>query len=91
MQAYHAIISGRVQGVFFRDSLRQEATKLGLVGWVRNLASGQVECMIAGGSESTAVIQAWLKHGPQEAEVTKVEGKWVASEAWDDFRIVPSV
>jgi acylphosphatase len=69
----HAFVSGRVQGVWFRESTRQRATELGLSGFVRNLADGRVEALFEG--EAKAVRQAieFVRRGPPHARVSDVE------------------
>ncbi len=65
-------IEGVVQGVFFRESARQEAERLGLVGWVRNLADGSVEAQVQGSSGPLHDFVAWCHKGPPAAQVTAV-------------------
>jgi acylphosphatase len=71
-KAIHAIVEGRVQGVYFRDFTRQEAQKLGLCGWVRNRNDGTVEAMIAGKAELVDQMAAWLHTGSPMSLVSKV-------------------
>ena len=68
-------VSGRVQGVFFRDSTRRQAQSLGLSGWVRNCRDGRVEALICGHSEQLAVMEKWLQTGPELAKVTNIESR----------------
>jgi acylphosphatase len=68
----HLIISGRVQGVGFRYALAAEAQALGVTGWVRNLASGHVEAVVAGTPEQVALIMNWARRGPPSACVEHV-------------------
>ncbi|AXQ31211.1 acylphosphatase [Solimonas sp. K1W22B-7] len=72
-ECYRFIVSGRVQGVFFRQSTADKATSLGLDGWVRNLPDGRVEGMAAGPAEALAGLRAWLDRGPPAARVEAVE------------------
>jgi acylphosphatase len=72
----HAIVHGRVQGVFFRDSTRREATGLGLGGWVRNLPDGTVEVYAEGDRAGLDRLHAWLYRGPEAARVTRVDADW---------------
>lgn len=65
-------ITGRVQGVFFRDSTRQEAQRLGVAGWIRNRADGSVEGVFEGPKESVDQLVAWCEEGPPRAEVDNV-------------------
>ncbi len=66
-------ISGRVQGVFFRDSTRQVASRLGLSGGVRNLSDGRVEVQVGGDVEAVQALIKWLKTGPKLAKVSTIE------------------
>ena len=72
MQTIHTRIEGRVQGVFFRDSTRKEAMRLGLHGWVRNMADGSVEAVFQGQEENLRQMQTWLREGPPQATVERV-------------------
>lgn len=65
-------ITGHVQGVFFRDSTRQEAQRLGVSGWVRNRADGSVEAVFEGARESVDQLVAWCETGPPRADVDNV-------------------
>jgi acylphosphatase len=66
------IIQGRVQGVWFRDSTRREAMKLGVTGWVKNRRDGGVEVVAEGPEERVKQLVAWCHHGPSYAKVTDV-------------------
>jgi acylphosphatase len=72
IEVRHLIISGRVQGVWFRGSMAQEAQRLGVTGWVRNRADGSVEAMVAGTAEQVAAIMHWARRGPPNATVEHV-------------------
>ena len=75
-------IEGRVQGVWFRESMRREAESLGVTGWVRNRMDGSVEAVVQGSDEAVAAITAWARRGPQRAEVRRLEE---AEEPAGDF------
>ncbi len=72
----HAIIHGRVQGVFFRASTQEKAIELGLTGWVRNRADGKVELLAEGEKEKLEKLIEWCRIGPKHAQVTDVETRW---------------
>jgi acylphosphatase len=65
-------VRGRVQGVFFRDSTRQEAERLGVRGFARNCSDGSVEVVAVGDAEAVASLATWLGHGPRLARVESV-------------------
>ena len=69
----HLLIYGRVQGVFFRNSMQREARKLGVAGWVRNLSDGAVEAMVQGDPSAVDAMLRWANRGPQLAQVERVE------------------
>ncbi|MEC9412355.1 MAG: acylphosphatase [Pseudomonadota bacterium] len=69
----HCLISGRVQGVSYRYSAQQQAHKLGVTGWVRNLADGQVELLIQGETQQLEDMLNWANQGPRFAEVNSIE------------------
>lgn len=66
-------IRGKVQGVFFRQSAVDEATRLGLRGWVRNRRDGQVEALCEGPSDAIEAFIAWCHRGPPAADVDAVD------------------
>jgi len=76
----HVFVSGRVQGVFFRDHTRRWAASLGLTGWVRNLLDSRVEVLAEGEKARLEDLIVRLKQGPPIAEVGNVE------VTWEDFR-----
>lgn len=67
------VIHGRVQGVYFRDSMRREAQNLAVAGWVRNRNDGTVEAAVQGESANVDAIVRWARHGPDRAQVERVE------------------
>jgi len=81
-------VSGRVQGVFFRDHTQRWASSLGLTGWVRNLSDGRVETVTEGEGEKIEELIAQLRHGPPMANVTNIEVSWEDFKGeFDGFRI----
>ena len=67
------LIHGRVQGVFFRDSMRIEAQRLGIAGWVRNRSDGAVEATVQGESAAVDAIVCWAHRGPPHARVERID------------------
>lgn len=71
--ARHLLITGRVQGVYYRASAQAEGERLGLHGWVRNRRDGAVEAVAAGSPEAVDQFIAWARRGPSAARVDRVE------------------
>jgi acylphosphatase len=69
---YRVLVSGRVQGVFFRDTCQQLAERHGVRGWVRNLPDGRVEAVFEGEPGQVQRLVDWARHGPPHAAVTGV-------------------
>jgi acylphosphatase len=69
---YRVLVSGRVQGVFFRDSCQRLAVENGVAGWVRNLPDGRVEAVFEGSPDRVGNLVAWTRHGPRHARVQEV-------------------
>jgi acylphosphatase len=72
----HVVVSGRVQGVFFRQSTVDEAQRLGLRGWVRNLPDGRVEVEAEGERGDLEALVRYLGRGPPAARVADVQVEW---------------
>jgi acylphosphatase len=91
IKAIHALVSGNVQGVGFRQGCRHTAKSLDLVGWVRNLADGRVEVFAQGPDAGIDRLLDWVWAGPSAALVTGVETDVVAPDATlTDFFIQPN-
>lgn len=69
----HVLVSGKVQGVFFRSSTKDKAEELGLSGWVRNLSDGRVEAVFEGEKEDVDKMVEWCGRGPEHARVAGIE------------------
>lgn len=81
-------IKGRVQGVFFRDSARREAVRLGLTGWVRNRPDGDVEAVAEGDSQRVRDFVSWCRKGPRYASVEQVQvTESPATDEFSNFRV----
>ncbi len=90
MKAINAFVSGRVQGVTYRQSCRQVGRSLGLVGWVRNRTDGRVEVWAQGEADACDRLADWLWTGPPAARVSGVETDTVAPDlTLRDFFIHP--
>jgi acylphosphatase len=85
----HFICHGRVQGVFFRASVQDEANHLQLTGWVRNRRDGSsVEIVAEGDVEAVADLLRWCEHGPPYSTVTRVESDYSAATGeFDGFQV----
>ena len=84
----HLVISGRVQGVFYRASCRDEGAARGLSGWVRNTPDGNVEAAFEGPEVGVRALIDWCQHGPPSASVTHVAVSWESPTGERGFRIV---
>ena len=69
---WHALVRGRVQGVAYRQHTDEQAQRLDLDGWVRNLEDGRVEVLFEGEAEAVQALATWLEQGPPAAEVAEV-------------------
>ncbi|MDZ7595538.1 MAG: acylphosphatase [Thiobacillus sp.] len=72
MKTQHLLIEGRVQGVWFRESMRREAERLGVTGWVRNTPDGAVEAVVQGSDEAVGALIEWGHAGPPMARVERI-------------------
>ena len=73
MIRYRVLVSGRVQGVYFRDACRRRALEHGVSGWVRNLPDGRVEAVFEGPDAAVEAMVDWCRKGPAHARVDAVE------------------
>lgn len=78
---------GRVQGVFYRDSCRREAQRLGVAGWVRNLRDGGVEAVFEGEPAAVTAMVEWSGRGPAGAQVDSVSTREEDAEGLHGFRV----
>ncbi len=86
----YLILSGRVQGVFFRAETKQLASSLGLTGWVRNTEEGTVEIVAEGQRNDLNTLEEWCRRGPPLSRVGDVQADWeeIERKTYHDFRIV---
>ena len=83
----HVLISGQVQGVYFRAAYRRLARQHGVAGWVRNLPDGRVEAVLEGPSDEVQHLVDWAHRGPAAATVTGVAVREERPEGLGDFVI----
>ncbi len=87
-RAVRMVLSGRVQGVGFRYFTRSQARALGLAGWVKNLASGEVEVRVSGPDEGLAIFRQRLRQGPPGSRVEGLtESELEQPASWSSFEI----
>ena len=84
----HALVSGKVQGVWYRGSTQKEAIRLGIAGWAKNLADGRVEVLLCGEAAAVYELESWLKQGPPAAVVASVESKIISWQSITDFQVL---
>ena len=80
-QCVRLFVTGRVQGVFFRQSLKAKSIQNDVFGWVKNLQDGRVECLLEGNKENISILVGWANSGPANAIVENVE---VHNEKFDN-------
>lgn len=88
MEGKRIVISGKVQGVFFRQSTKERAVQLGVTGWVRNNNDGSVEAHAFGESEALEKLIAWCHEGPSGAKVNEVKTYHLAPSDQTSFEIM---
>ena len=80
-QRVRLFVTGRVQGVFFRQSLKAKSIQNDVFGWVKNLQDGRVECLLEGNEKNISILVKWAHDGPANAIVENVE---VHNEKFDN-------
>jgi acylphosphatase len=81
------VVSGRVQGVFFRDTARRRAESAGVAGWIGNRSDGAVEAVFEGEAEAVGQLVEFCRRGPSRAEVASVEVSEEEPEGLSGFRV----
>lgn len=89
MKQFRYVISGRVQGVFFRRNTARKAQELGLFGYVRNLKDGTVEAVVNGQEEMIKELLSFWKSGPGLSKVSKIEAKEEKACFLEKFSVMP--
>lgn len=85
MACWRFCVTGRVQGVYFRASTRDEALRLGLSGLARNESDGSVTVIACGNEDALAALHSWLRQGPAMARVDAVHVEIEADRSWLGF------
>ena len=81
------VVHGNVQGVFFRDSCRREASSRGVAGWVTNRPDGAVEAVFEGEPDAVGAMVEWCSHGPRSADVDSVDDTSEEPEGLSGFDV----
>lgn len=79
------MISGKVQGVYYRLSAQARARELGLAGWVRNLVDGRVEALAMGEPQNLDMFERWLWQGPERAQVQAIDINQIEAPQYQSF------
>jgi acylphosphatase len=88
MPTIHLLIKGRVQGVCYRASAKEQARHLALTGWVKNTPEGHVEITASGDPDSLEKFVTWCRRGPSQAFVTAMERHSLPDTAFEDFQVL---
>ena len=88
MKTIHLIISGKVQGVFFRATAKRQAQRLNITGWVKNTTEGNVELIVSGEAEILEEFIQWCNNGPDNAQVLNVKVNDNTYQHFDSFEII---
>ena len=88
MQSAHFLVKGKVQGVFFRANTKTKAEELGIRGWVKNTAGGDVEIVAQGSTDQLKIFEEWCRKGPARARVDDFYSDETDAEEFDSFKIV---
>jgi len=88
MKTVHLLISGKVQGVFFRESARKLAEKIHIKGWIKNRTDEKVEAMITGEESDVNDFVNWCDTGPERAEVTNVMVTREPETSFEKFKVI---
>ncbi|WP_295456175.1 acylphosphatase [uncultured Thiodictyon sp.] len=81
------LVEGRVQGVYFRGATREQAVRLGVTGYARNLPDGRVEVLACGPPDAVAQLRYWLRSGPPMARVAAVNCEPRDYQSWSGFSV----
>ena len=87
MKTLYLMIHGQVQGVNYRHSMRREAQRLSVSGWVRNCNDGTVEAMVQGTAEALDALLRWARRGPERAQVERIDVR-AAEGSYSGFAVL---
>ncbi len=87
MRTVEIIVTGKVQGVFYRQSAREKASTLGLTGYVENLANGSVRVIVTGEENLIEELYQWCRIGPRDAKVSSITRTTIPLISFPDFSI----
>ncbi|MEO8721189.1 MAG: acylphosphatase [Ginsengibacter sp.] len=87
METVHLLISGKVQGVFFRESAKKIAQNLNITGWIKNREDAKVEAVISGNEDAVNDFISWTKSGPERASVDEVIIQKKPATPFESFEI----
>ena len=87
MERKRVLVSGLVQGVFYRDTCRRVAGRQGVAGWVRNLPDGRVEAVFEGPADDVERMVSWARRGPARARVETLDVRDEPAEGLAGFEI----
>lgn len=88
METIHLLISGKVQGVFFRATAKKIAVNLNITGWIKNTEDKKVEALLSGESTSLKEFIEWCKKGPDKAVVQEVSIQKADYQTFSNFQII---
>lgn len=88
MPTKHLLINGKVQGVFFRASAKEAADTIGVTGWVKNTADGEVEVLATGNEDQLGAFVEWCRQGPSRSIVSTIVIEDVEEKWFGDFKVV---
>jgi acylphosphatase len=90
MKTMHLLIHGKVQGVFYRASAKEQADLLSLSGWIRNTEDGSVEAVVTGTEENIDSFISWCRKGPKQAVVNDIQVTPKPDEGLKGFKVIRS-
>ena len=88
MATVHLLVSGKVQGVFYRATAKEKADALGLSGWIKNTLDGNVEATVSGSDAAVEAFVNWCRQGPPKAQVADVEVTPKPDDGLQGFQVI---